>query len=304
MNHIQRLAANGGDPLAESEGVIELAMPSLSRPYRAQLASTVIAKARLHGYRVDVVNYGEELGLTPEEYMDTRHGVCDGLLLYLVGEGTVSEEALTQPFPIVCMGPRRQLNSCDQVLADNESDARNATELLIGKGSSRLALLGAQEAFSPDNLDAVRGETRGWERVGGMLAALAAHDMTLNERLIGVTGNEWTIGNGNRVMTQLIEGGAPFDGVVALSDQLAIGALFALDKAGFAVPKDVQVIGFDNFYESAYTRPPLTTVDSNLDWIAASAVDLLARRMHETGTPAPAMRFQRESRIVLRGTTR
>lgn len=304
MNHIQRLAVNGGDPLAEGEGLIELAMPSLSRPYRAQLASTVIAKARLHGYRVDVVNYGEELGLSPEEYLDTRHGACDGMLLYVVGNDTVSEEALTQPFPVVCMGPRRQLNSSDQVLADNEADARNATELLIGKGSRRFALLGAQEAFSPGNLDAVRGETRGWERVDGMLAALAAHGLELDEHLIGVTGNEWTIGTGNRMMTQLIESGAPFDGVVALSDQLAIGALFALDKAGLKVPEDVQVIGFDNFYESAYTMPPLSTVDSNLDWIAASAVDLLARRMHETGTPAPAMRFKRESRIILRGTTR
>ena len=303
MNHIQRLAANGGDPLAHGEGVIELAMPSLSRPYRAQLASTVIAKARLHGYRVDVVNYGEDLGLSPEEYMDTRHGACDGLLLYLVGDGSVSEEALAQPFPVVCMGPSRRLGA-DQVLADNETDARNATELLIGKGSRRLALVGAQEPFSPDRLDDVRGETRGWERVGGMLAALKAHGLALEPRLIGVTGNEWTIGNGYRVMDALIAAGEPFDGVVALSDQLAIGVLFALNKAGLCVPDDVQLIGFDNFYESAYTAPALTTVDSNIDWIAGAAVDLLARRMHEGGSVTRPMRFMRESRIILRGTTR
>ncbi|OZG67493.1 substrate-binding domain-containing protein [Bifidobacterium eulemuris] len=306
MNNAQMMQSTVG-PLDRVEGLITLAMPSISRPYRAQLASTVIAEARSHGWRVDMVVYQDEWGLSAEEYLDTRHGPCDGLLLYLVGDDTLSERALTQPFPVVCMGPRRQTyGMADQVLADNVADARNATELLISAGSRRLVLLGAQAAFDGVAVDATRETTRGWERVRGVLEACETHGVALDPALIGVTGNEWTIGAGYETMMRLARADAPFDGIVALNDQLAIGALFAMKMLGRDVPREVQVVGFDNTFEGERMVPPLTSVDSNITWIASAAVDLLSRRIHEraAGYDVEAVRFQRESMIVLRGTTR
>lgn len=294
-------------PLDQGEGLITLAMPSIAQPYRAQLASTVIAEARSHGWRVDMVVYKDEWGLSAEEYLDTRRGPCDGLLLYLVGSDVLSERALTQPFPVVCMGPRRQTHSlADQVLSDNVADARNATELLISTGSRRLALVGVQDDFDGVAVSEEREATRGWERVRGVLEACGANGITLDPRLIGVTGDGWTIGAGYETMMRLAGSGAPFDGVIALNDQLAIGALFALKMLGRGVPDEVQVIGFDNTFEGEHMVPPLTSVDSNIAWIASSAVDLLSRRIHEraAGYDLEPVRFQRESAIMLRGTTR
>ncbi|OZG63402.1 LacI family transcriptional regulator [Bifidobacterium lemurum] len=294
-------------PLGQEEGLITLAMPSIAQPYRAQLASTVIAEARSRGWRVDMVVYRDEWGLSAEEYLDTRHGPCDGLLLYLVGSDTLSEQALGQPFPVVCMGPCRQAyGMVDLVLSDNMADARNATELLISAGSRRLALLGVQDDFDGVAVGEERGATRGWERVRGVLEACESNGMSLDPRLIGVTGDEWTIGAGYETMMRLADSHAPFDGVVALNDQLAIGALFALKMLGRGVPDEVQVIGFDNTFEGERMVPPLTSVDSNIAWISSSAVDLLSRRIRErtAGYDLEPVRFERESTIMLRGTTR
>lgn len=80
----------------------------------------------------------------------------------------------------------------------------------------------------------------------------------------------------------------PFDGVIALNDQLAIGALTALRTAGYEVPAQVQVIGFDNNEEAPYLQIPWTTMDSRLDWTAPTAVNhpRTHRRQHHQARTA------------------
>jgi DNA-binding LacI/PurR family transcriptional regulator len=51
-----------------------------------------------------------------------------------------------------------------------------------------------------------------------------------------------------------------FDGIVAASDLIALGAIRALERAGRSVPRDVSVIGYDDVPLAQYARPALTTV--------------------------------------------
>ncbi len=48
--------------------------------------------------------------------------------------------------------------------------------------------------------------------------------------------------------------------VLAISDQLAIGALRAADRVGVLVPEDLSVVGFDDAPPARHTTPSLTTV--------------------------------------------
>ena len=52
----------------------------------------------------------------------------------------------------------------------------------------------------------------------------------------------------------------PFDGIVAASDLIALGAIRALVRAGLSVPGDVSVVGYDDVPFARYGRPALTTV--------------------------------------------
>ena len=71
----------------------------------------------------------------------------------------------------------------------------------------------------------------------------------------------------------------PFDGVIGLNDQLAIGALTVMRANGIEIPRQVQVIGFDNIEESQYLQIPLTTMDSRLEWTAPTAVERILGRI-------------------------
>ena len=88
-------------------------------------------------------------------------------------------------------------------------------------------------------------------RLHGIMDACAEHGRELDPRLLGRDRSGLGHRAGDvRAMQQVIDSGVPFDGVVALNDQLATGVITALAANGFSIPDQVQVIGFDNIEES------------------------------------------------------
>ncbi len=78
--------------------------------------------------------------------------------------------------------------------------------------------------------------------------------------------------------------------ILALNDQIAIGAMAALQRLGLRVPDDVSIVGFDNLEVSAHTTPPLTTVDQHVPELMAAAAALFSGPLAENGDDAPPLR--------------
>ena len=77
----------------------------------------------------------------------------------------------------------------------------------------------------------------------------------------------------------LNESDARPQGIVAVSDVVAMSALHALTERGIAVPDQVRVIGYDDLPIAQQTVPRLTTVRQDFAGGAAHLVDLLLRRI-------------------------
>ena len=93
-------------------------------------------------------------------------------------------------------------------------------------------------------------------------------------RSLGAVRGDWSAEAGYRAAVDL-----PRDAtaIIVANDQMALGALLALQQAGTAVPADVSVAGIDDIPESAYFSPPLTTVRIDLMAQGAIAVGELLR---------------------------
>ncbi len=61
-------------------------------------------------------------------------------------------------------------------------------------------------------------------------------------------------------VSRLIRRGIAFDGVVAGSDLIALGAIRAIHRAGLSVPRDVSVVGYDDMMLARLSTPALTTI--------------------------------------------
>jgi DNA-binding LacI/PurR family transcriptional regulator len=62
------------------------------------------------------------------------------------------------------------------------------------------------------------------------------------------------------------------DAIVCANDEMALGVLTRLVKAGVRVPEDVRVVGFDGVEVARLSNPPLSTVRQPLDDLAMMAV--------------------------------
>src|SRR5580692_10911344 len=86
--------------------------------------------------------------------------------------------------------------------------------------------------------------------------------------------------------------------VACANDQMAIGAVRELQRAGVRVPADVAVTGFDDLYPSRIIDPPLTTVSQPIYELGSRATHRLMERIASPGL-APRAEFL-PTRVVIR----
>ena len=130
--------------------------------------------------------------------------------------------------------------------SDNFSGGRRATSHLARLGRTRIVFLG--DLDPPEAM----------QRHRGYLEALETAGLSVDAELI--VPAHFEVESAEAAVDALVRRGVRFDGVVAASDQIALGAVRALQHAGLSVPGDVSVIGFDNVPFSRYSRPALSTI--------------------------------------------
>lgn len=283
-------------------GAISLAVPTLKAAYLAELAEAVIEEARALDLVVYVTTYPDDGESGSRSYLaQFNPQLSDGLLLSMAEHEKLTESDLDVPFPLVCLGSRTTFGRADRVAIDDVMDARTATEYLYSRGATAIAVVGAHTPFDPAVISGA-AEGNAEMRLRGVMEAATAAGRVLDPRVVGVTGYDWTIGSGMRAARSIIDTGVAFDAMVCLNDGLAIGAISALRERGIRVPEDVQVIGFDDIDEAAFLTPPLSTMDSRIDWIARTALDRLVARIDRVDEEPHDLLAR--SRLIARGTTR
>jgi DNA-binding LacI/PurR family transcriptional regulator len=95
----------------------------------------------------------------------------------------------------------------------------------------------------------------------GYKTSLETHQLSFNKQLILNGGFEQDIAY--QSIKQFLASAHPdFDAVFAGNDDAAYGSIAALKEAGYRVPEDIAVVGFDDQKLSAIMTPTLTTVRS------------------------------------------
>ena len=69
------------------------------------------------------------------------------------------------------------------------------------------------------------------------------------------------------------------DGVLAADEQSAICALNMIQLAGFKVPEDISIIGFNNSLMTKHSNPPMTTVSEYSANLGKEALTALIERV-------------------------
>jgi LacI family transcriptional regulator len=163
------------------------------------------------------------------------------------------------------------------LIPDDEGGAMLAVQHLLSLGRKRIAHLAGPERF-----DAVRLRRSGYVR------ALSAAGITYDPALY--LNGPWSETWGRDGIGQLFDGKGPKpDALFCDNDQLARGASEALRERGLAIPKDVAIVGFDNWeVMTLAARPQLSSIDMNLSTLGRAAGEALLDIM--SGKPMRGVR--------------
>ncbi|HAZ37464.1 MAG TPA: LacI family transcriptional regulator [Clostridiaceae bacterium] len=94
-------------------------------------------------------------------------------------------------------------------------------------------------------------------------------------------GNKISYNEGYNIINQAIKSIDIPTAFFIANDTMATGALKALHEAKINVPNDISIIGFNDLPTSKYLVPSLTTIRVHLNFMAATAIELLQERIYK-----------------------
>jgi LacI family transcriptional regulator len=152
---------------------------------------------------------------------------------------------------------------------DRQNASYQSTQHLIASGRNRIAYIGPED-----------------KRVVGYRQALWENGYTANEHLIHYATDTR---QGYEQCLQLVQSKLAVDAICAGTDEAAIGILNCLHQYSLRVPEDIAITGVDNLDISAFTIPPLTTIDVPKYEIGRHAIDILLLDRPRKGASAFAI---------------
>ncbi|MHC3000123.1 hypothetical protein OB08_13550 [Microbacterium sp. HJ5] len=274
-------------------GIVGLGVPVLASEYYGELAERLSRRFSEHGVRLVTENTGGEMTAEVESLAASHLETYDGFILAIAASESAELNRILPGKPIVLLGERALSTRFDHVLMDNVGGGRLATRHLLERGARAIVALGGA-AEGPESVQTLR--TRGY------LEAHRAGGLPVRPELIQPVGLD--MADGYRGVNALLDQGVEFDGVFALTDSCAFGALRALADRGLGVPGDVQVVGFDNVRAGEYTHPRLTSVEPGNDAMADAIVSVMLARLKVDRPADEPRRTMLPASIVERGSTR
>jgi len=107
-------------------------------------------------------------------------------------------------------------------------------------------------------------------RYSGFKKALEEEGLEHSQELL--VDAKFTSLNTYRIMNQFLDKENDFSAIFAASDEMALGAIAALEDRGLQVPLDISVVGYDDM---PMIRGYLTTIRQDIDALAKTCVELI-----------------------------
>lgn len=174
----------------------------------------------------------------------------DGIILLATEMDDRSVARFSQfKIPVLVLDSYFETQNINCVLINNSQGAFLATSYLIAKRRTQPGYL--RSAYPIGNFD---------ERADGFYKAIRTNGMSTSKSIVHrlTPSREGACAD----MRALLQGGEELaDCYFADNDEIAIGAINALKEAGYRIPEDVAVVGFDDIPICEYIDPPLSTVN-------------------------------------------
>lgn len=261
-------------------------------PFVAEVMKSAEAVSRAAGYTLLFASSDRDPDRELEAIRLLLERQVDGLIVISGRAGPryaeIRAAAGAEPagWPLVLVNNEQAGPGIYSVRVDNRAGAARAVACLKSLGHRRIAFVAGPE----------RGRSSR-ERLEGYRQGMAANGLAPQEALVVAGGG--LLEDGPRALAALMALAEPPTGVLCYNDLAAIGLLAAAAQSGLRIPDALSVIGYDNLPLSAYSIPPLTTIDQPKAEMGRQAVAMCLRALD--GQPVANQTL--EGQLILRAST-
>ena len=198
--------------------------------------------------------------------------------------------------------PENCPDDVDVIYPDNEYGGFLAARHIAGLGRKRILCIASTGG---------REHEREWDlRLDGVRRGLSESKVTLGTK--DLLRGDMTMESGYDLVMGVRGFLREYDGIIALNDLMAIGAILAIREIGLRIPEDIAVLGYDDTDLASCMRPTLTTIHQPREELSLVTCERLlelvqtshAGRNSRSGRmPRPARRIVLTPKLVIRETT-
>ncbi len=259
---------------SRSYKAIGLLVPSIHHHFFSKFISEITELASTAGYSVIVMQSNEKLEtekLNIESLIDNRvAGVIASISLETRNSRhfNIFEQ---EGVPLVFFDRIPNDFKGTTVTTNNYQLAYDAVEMMIKKGRKVIAFITGSSHINVFN-----------DRIRGYKNALKKYNLPVDENLVVESGFE--IITGAKSAKKLMSYQTKPDGILAVNDRVAMGAIKFLKRNGYRIPEDISVIGFDNDPVGLAVEPELTTCNQPIDELARTSLDAIIGQIENKDT--------------------
>ncbi len=264
----------------KKSNIIGLIVPHISTYFFAELIESLEDSITRRGYKLMIFNSKDDIVLEKKYINVFNQYNIDGLIL--VANTECIKSYLDLKIPILTIDHIID-KSIPSITSDNILGGKLAAEKLVSAGAKNII-----HFRGPSVLITVVDRSRGFYQV-------------MDENNIEVNSFDLDFKTPDlKDIEMFIKKHPNVDGIFCSSDIIAIYVISVLKKLGYEVPKDVQVIGFDNIELCEVLNPGLTTIVQPIVDIGISAIDKLImminkKKIKDIHSILPVYLIERES---------
>ncbi len=268
---------------------IGVIIPEIVHFFFSTIISGIEDVAYSAGYNVILAQSNESEAREMSDLKALFNSRVDGLLMSVSRETSNYdhiEAILAKGMPIVFFDRVYNNPKLSKVIVDDFAGAKEATLHLIKQGCKRIAHL-----EGPPNLDISK------QRLEGYKEALEENGIPFSKELV-VICPLGTIEEGKKATEKLIALKKKPDAIFATNDPAAMGSMQAIKEKNLAIPKDIAIVGFSNWFFSALMDPPLSSVDQPGFEMGQEAAKLLIRQIEKKDKEKDDIEIAPETKIL------
>jgi DNA-binding LacI/PurR family transcriptional regulator len=277
---------------SRSTKTIGVIIPAYNIPFYSIAICGIQDYAMKMGYNVMVCHSNEQYDTEIKNVEALLNANVEGIIISVARDTEKNEhikKLKRKGIPLVLFNRVIEDFKASKVVVNDYYGALNMVNYLIKTGCRKIAHISGPENLLLSN-----------NRKAGYLEALTQAGIPADGNLI-VEG-DFTIESGEHCMHKLLERNPEIDGIFAVCDAAAFGAMKVLKEKGIKIPAEISVAGFTNEPMAALVEPALTTVKQPIYEIGESAAKLLFAQFEDPDLPAELCVL--ETTIVIRNSTK